>query len=165
MWLKGARWHQPILGSPAWFVNSGCSRWDLVLEMISKHILITFEMYWSEKENWTFPLNSEKMEGFLWRDLDDKLVSLWLGEEKIGLLWSRRAHQFASTPDGDAWAWFREKCLEWIQIPSWGNSRNCFLLTVFSVFSINQLSARGPCNLRTKVFSFCVKESNKGKMS
>lgn len=56
-WLQGARWHGPIWGSTARFVNSGCSRWDLALEMLSKHILITFELYWSEKENLTFPLN------------------------------------------------------------------------------------------------------------
>ena len=73
----------------------------------------------------------------------------------IRFLWSRRSHQLASTPDGVPWASFREKCLDRVQIPSWGNSRDCFLLTMFSVFSINHLSVRGPCNLCTKVFFVC----------
>lgn len=85
---------------------------------------------------------------------------LWSGHK---ILWSRRSHQFARTPDGDPWAWFREKCLEWIQIPSWGNSRDCFLLTMFSVFSINHLSVRGPCNLCTKVFFVCGKKRISGE--
>lgn len=123
--------------------------WKLHENTFPKH----FRKVWKWKRNLQFSNKLGKIEVICSETF--KIRPAFCFGKVIRFLWGRRSHQFASTPDGDAWAWFREKCLEWVQIPSWGNSGNCFLLTMFSVFSINHLSARGPCNLCTKVF-LCV---------